>query len=146
MLPPLQGVGVGWWVGGWKDVSVCCQVCVQHRASLRQRPQRKLACRLCGVNQNEPKKSSAFVCALQAYLLSQDAAAADSAGEAVAAEAGASAAAQPGAPAEPRGSPTSPAELSSLAEGVRLPPPATSALLVATGAVAGIASGLLGVG
>lgn len=75
----------------------------------------------------------------QAYLLSDGAA-----GEAGEAEQAAGAAAE-GA-GEPGDSAAAPGEPGSLMERIRLPPPATAALLAATGAVAGVASGLLGVG
>ncbi|PRW45493.1 4-toluene sulfonate uptake permease [Chlorella sorokiniana] len=100
---------------------------------------------------------------LKAYLLSRDTAAAAAAaaeessagaaaggavaGAGLSEAAGTAAAAAAARPAGPSGSSAATStELSRLAQGIHFPPPATSALLVATGAVAGVASGLLGVG
>lgn len=92
---------------------------------------------------------------LKAYLLSRDTAAAEESLAGATADAGgaaggaaAAAAALPAttAAAGPSSGASAPTELSTLVERIRFPPPATSAVLVATGAVAGVASGLLGVG
>lgn len=84
---------------------------------------------------------------LQAYLLSRS----ESSEEEGAAE-GSAATTQAPAPAAPAAA--APAAVAgdsgtaagSVLQGITLPPPATAALLVATGAIAGVASGLLGVG